>query len=520
MDRQRFLISALALLTVFRLALLPTIELSPDEALAVMSGQRWQVWYLEMGPLVPWLVRVSTALFGHSEFGVRCLAPLLVFAASVCVFRLTRGIFDETIAAWAVLLMQVLPGVNLAATTMTSATVGLASLCGLVLSLRIALHRAHHLHPAWWVASGCLLAAMLADWRNGLAYLCTALALWTVPRRRHHFFDSGFLIISGGFAIAVLMFGGWNWLNDWPVWEAGEAEAVWILFPNLLRWILMASPVMLTLIVWAITRAIKRWAVLPEHALLLAFILPYALLDLGWGPLERWPHAGWPLWMVLGGVLLAYHMMGRITMPMPSKIALRTAAVLLAGIQSMLLMRTDMLRSLHVAWPFQQEQTKEEKTYAGFLRVDPSSNMIGWQQCATIVQGGAELAVQTKSTPWFIIAKDWRLAAALEHYLPLHVPLVQLSPDTPRVQTIQSAERDNPLALWPRYDEMHGQQAGNALMNALYVTDDEHASQPPTAIRQAFEKYELLSSAIIMHGGWPVRSIKVFACYYYKPPAI
>jgi hypothetical protein len=317
----------------------------------------------------------------------------------------------------------------------------------------------------------------------------------------------------------LLLFGGWGWVHDWPQWEAGEAEAQWTLLPNLLRWILLASPVLLTLIVWAGVRAVRSWAVMPEHALLLAFMLPYAVLDLGWGPMERWPHTGWPLWMVLGGVLLAAHMMGRISMPMPSKIALRTAAVLLAGVQSMLLMRTDMLRSLRVAWPFQQRQLKETKTYAGYLRADPSSNMVGWAQCAMIVAGGTELVVKNHSAPWFIIARDWRLAVALDYYLPASVPLVQL-PGQPRVQTIQATQRDNPLAVWPRYDEMPRDQSGHALLHALYITDDEVAMRPPAAIRGAFDHCEMLSSAIIMHAGWPVRSLKVFACYHYAPPGI
>ncbi|MDB6140595.1 MAG: hypothetical protein JWO94_3667, partial [Verrucomicrobiaceae bacterium] len=50
MDRQRFLLPALALLTVWRMALLPTVELSPDEALAALYGHHFQAWYLEMGP--------------------------------------------------------------------------------------------------------------------------------------------------------------------------------------------------------------------------------------------------------------------------------------------------------------------------------------------------------------------------------------------------------------------------------------------------------------------------------------
>jgi Dolichyl-phosphate-mannose-protein mannosyltransferase len=520
MDRQRFLISALALLTVFRLALLPTMELSPDEALAVISGQHWQWWYLEMGPLVPWLVKLSTAVIGHTEFAVRCWAPLLMFGASLCVFRLTRGIIDEQIASWSLLFTQVLPSFNIAATTMTSGSVGLAFLCGYVMALRIALHRANRVHPSWLGAGLCLFFAMLADWRNGLAYFCTIAALLLHPRRQHHLAEPGFLIISAGFSVPSLMFMGWNWAHGWPSWEAGECEALWQILPNLLRWTLMASPMLLTLLLWAIGRAIRRWSVMSEHVLLFSFLLPFALLDLGWGPQERWPHVGWPFWMVLSCCILAYQMVGRIVLPMPSKIALRTVTVILAGAQSMVLMRSDLLRAMYVSWPFQNTQEKPSKTYSTFLRSDPSSAMIGWQQCAGIVMGGAELATKSSGAPWFIIARDWRLAVAIDFYLPTSAPLVQLSEAHPRINAVQSPQRDNPLALWPRYDTTEGNLAGHTLMHALYITDDEKAMRPPAAIRGSFERCELLSSALIMHGGWQVRSLKVFACYHYVPPAL
>lgn len=42
MQRQRFLFAALGLLTLWRWAVLPTLELAPDEALAVFRVKHWQ----------------------------------------------------------------------------------------------------------------------------------------------------------------------------------------------------------------------------------------------------------------------------------------------------------------------------------------------------------------------------------------------------------------------------------------------------------------------------------------------
>jgi hypothetical protein len=39
-------------------------------------------------------------------------------------------------------------------------------------------------------------------------------------------------------------------------------------------------------------------------------------------------------------------------------------------------------------------------------------------------------------------------------------------------------------------------------------------------ISSAYKRREPISSTLIMHGGWQVRSLKVFARYHYVPPEI
>jgi hypothetical protein len=92
MQRQRFLFAALGLLTLWRWALLPTLELAPDEALAVFRVKHGH-WggFPEMGPLVPLFVRMGMLIGGAGEFGVRFFAPLLALAASLAVWRLMRA---------------------------------------------------------------------------------------------------------------------------------------------------------------------------------------------------------------------------------------------------------------------------------------------------------------------------------------------------------------------------------------------------------------------------------------------
>ena len=520
MDRQRFLLPALALITVWRMALLPTVELSPDEALAALYGHHPHAWFLEMGPLVPWLVRLTTWLLGAGEFGVRFLAPLCAFAVTVCLWRLVRGLFDATTAAWAVVLLQVVPGFNLAAVTMTSAIVGLAALMGLVLALRIALHRPSAWHPAWWVAALCLLLAILADWRNGLAYLCCALALGLPRKRRHHLLSPGFGVITVAFVIGLIWFLRWNISADWPIWEAGHANPLWTVLPNLLRWMLLCSPLLLTLIVWALERTWRFESTAPDVFFVVAFAAPFAALDFGWGPLERWPHTGFQLWSVLSVGLLAHHSLRSLQLPTRGKVLLRTVTTVTAALMTMIIVRTDMLRHMGLPWPMQQH-LEARRTWRSFFTKDPSSDMLGWREGTKIVESLLTASKAKGGAEWFVMARDWRIAAPTEFYLPTQTPVFQPTPEFPKVHPIQQVERNNPMALWPRYDSTrNGTESDFRGRNAFYVTDDAAPSSPPPAVRHSFASFQLVSVANVMHGGHRVRTLKVFACYAYRPPEL
>jgi hypothetical protein len=230
---------------------------------------------------------------------------------------------------------------------MTGSIVGLALVLGLMASLRYALQRAAVWNVGWWLAALCLLGAILADWRYGLAYGCTALALGLPSRRRHHLSAPGFALITGAFVIGIGLMVTWNIGLGWPIWDGGEAEPTWQLFPNVLRWMILLSPVVMTLLVWSLMRYLPRWRGWNADELLLpAFMLPFALLDFGWGPREHWPHTGFILWLAPAMALLADQTLVELRLEMRRKILLRSGAIFIAGLQSMVLMRTDMLRLL------------------------------------------------------------------------------------------------------------------------------------------------------------------------------
>jgi hypothetical protein len=65
MNRQRFLLPALLALTLARLLFLPLHELSEVERHVLNSSQAEGIWQPSMGPVLPFLVKLSTAVFAR-----------------------------------------------------------------------------------------------------------------------------------------------------------------------------------------------------------------------------------------------------------------------------------------------------------------------------------------------------------------------------------------------------------------------------------------------------------------------
>ncbi len=92
-----------------RLVYSAQVDLLPEETYYWSYSRHLDFGYLDHPPLVAWLIRLGTSVFGDTEFGVRCGALVCGVTASVFVFRLTRNLFGERAALAALILAQVLP---------------------------------------------------------------------------------------------------------------------------------------------------------------------------------------------------------------------------------------------------------------------------------------------------------------------------------------------------------------------------------------------------------------------------
>jgi 4-amino-4-deoxy-L-arabinose transferase-like glycosyltransferase len=469
MQRQRFLYAALGLLTLWRWALLPTLDLAPEEAQAVFSIKHGE-WggFFGLGPLVQFFARLGMLVWGTNEMGVRFFAPLLALAASLAVWRLARDLFDEQIAGWTVVIVNVLPAFNLAAVTLTPATVAIVLVPAAALCLRQALQQTNPLHRTWGAAAACVALAQ----PPAFAMMAAIVVFFALPGRlRHHLHGKGFKIIAGAWVVVVLTWLIWQAANGGPAFAAWHWFPEWRLIPNGLRWLLLASPLMLGLFVLSVLAGFTPSMLISHRRLPMAMLLPLAVVDFFYGPHEGWPDVGGVVWMLFAAMLLAHRAAVTPMAEIEHKISLRTIAIVLAALQSAFLLQTDLPRTLGVTLPFS---------------TDPSKAMRGWRESAKVVSGVLQQASHGEGK-WFVLAADWQLAVELDHYLG-------------RAEPVQTAGSD-----------LHS----FAGQSALYVTE---GGELPDILKKRFQRTEVLSVARVMHAGNEVRWLKIFACHDYRPP--
>src|ERR1700761_3294455 len=85
------------------------VELFPEESYYWNYAQHLDIGYLDHPPMVAWLIKLGTLIFGNTEFGIRLGAICCTALTAVFSYRLTRNLFGAASAVVAVLLLQVMP---------------------------------------------------------------------------------------------------------------------------------------------------------------------------------------------------------------------------------------------------------------------------------------------------------------------------------------------------------------------------------------------------------------------------
>jgi 4-amino-4-deoxy-L-arabinose transferase-like glycosyltransferase len=211
-------IAAIAALTAIRLAWIAVepAGLYPDEAQYWDWAKHLAFGYYSKPPLVPWLIALTTAMFGNSEWAIRLSAPLLHAAAAGVIYAIGARLYDRRVGFWSALTYATLPGVSLSSFIISTD----AALLPCWAAALYAFIRARE--PGgrrWWPAVGIAIGlGLLAKYAMSYWLLSAFLFVLMTRGERRHLTP---LVAAICLALAMLLPNlWWNWSHGFASFRA------------------------------------------------------------------------------------------------------------------------------------------------------------------------------------------------------------------------------------------------------------------------------------------------------------
>jgi dolichol-phosphate mannosyltransferase len=206
-------IGIIAYAFALRLVYAGAVELMPEETYYWNYSQHLDFGYLDHPPMVAWLIRAGTQIFGQTEFGVRAGALCCGALTSIFIYKLARNLYGPAAALGALLLAQALPFFFLSGLLMTPDAILAAAWAASLYFLERALLGGQS--RAWWFAGLCLGIGMISKYSIALLGAVTiAFMIWDPRSRRWWRRPEPY----GAAIIALLIFLPviiWNAQHDW-----------------------------------------------------------------------------------------------------------------------------------------------------------------------------------------------------------------------------------------------------------------------------------------------------------------
>jgi 4-amino-4-deoxy-L-arabinose transferase-like glycosyltransferase len=473
------------------------LELAPDEAHYWEWSRRLDWSYYSKGPLVAYLIALSTALGGATELFVRLPAVLLSAGTTVCVFALIKDLFgDVRLALGTAMFFHFVPLFAAGALLMTIDP-PLAFFWTLMLWLVCrAMVGAHALY---WYAAGVALAGGLLS-KYAMAYLVVSLWLFlaTSPRYRGWLRRrEPYLMLAiglAGFSPVII----WNLGHDAVSLKhvMGQAEVhqgvslrlsletfgeflgsqALALSPLLFIWMLMAMVMSL----WeGLRRRDDRWLFL-FWAWAPTFILMLAL------SLRQKVQANWaaPAYITSLVATAAYatHRWRAGHQGLLKRLQLVSAGLVI-------ILTLGMTMALHDPTVFVRLGLQPS--------ADPLARLKGWRALARAVE---TLAAKMPRAP-FLLSDRYQISSELAFYVK----------GQPRTYNVNLGRRLNQYDLWDGLPTLAGQ-------DAIYVQPD--SAELPQALRATFHTCDEGRPVIIEELGHELKRFYLFQCLRFSgvPP--
>lgn len=510
-------------LTAIRLSILPTTDLSGDEAHYYMWSQRLAPAYFSKGPGVAFAIRASTALFGPNEFGVRFFSPILAAATSVLLFYFARRLFSASAAFWIIVALNVTPLFNVGAFVMTIDPLSIFFWVAAMFAFWLALERAPEL-SLYWPLTGLLIGlGFLCKYTNALETMSILLVLALTPRLRGEFKRPGLYWLLGIFALCTLPPLIWNSQHAWVTLthlnaRSGLEEDTAGIHPlELVKFLgehfVFYSPLLFLAVAWGVVASARRVQQQFKSLFLFWFGLPvfafYFFLSINKAAAPNWDALAWPSF----GLLAVQFWRERVA----ATRALQTATAIALGLSLLITalgLESDLIRSAGLK----------------MWQRDPNNRVHGWQT-GTAALETLRNDLETKlGEKLFLIADDRDRASEISFYL--RDKRVE-GPAHPPVYLVESQDLVNQFSLWPRYDEFvdlakNGAASPNdpesfteggtnpfAGRSALFIRDGANGSLVHN-IRAAFDTCDTVAIIETQRYGHKLRTWRIFLCRGYR----
>jgi membrane-associated phospholipid phosphatase len=487
------LIFSLLVLSLFRVfyILFGPLDLSPDEAHYWEWSRRLELSYYSKGPMIAYLIALSTALFGDTVFGVRVFAVLFSALTSLMLYKLGKDLYNEKVGVSSALLFQVIP---LYATFGVVFTIDSPFIFFWALSLYLFTSALERRGRMDWLLLGISIGlGLLTKYTMALFFLCTLLFLLFSPSHRRHVRTAGpylsFLVSS------ILMFSPviiWNMRHDWVTFKhtAGQAhlaEGLRISLQSFFNFtgsqFGVVSPILLLLIMTALWKTYRIKEEFPSQRegisiqsgkFLFWFSVP-VILFFTLKSLHAKVQANWAMMGYMTG-LIAF-----------SEVYVRRWQA-----------HTGYTKAFIIAGLFLSLAITAVGHYPSFFHIpqkfDPSARLRGWKGLGREVSAvRCEIA---KEGNFFIFSDSYQAASELAFYTDGH----------PVTYCVNLGRRMNQYDLWPDFNSLINS-------NAIFVTI--HDRELPLKIRDAFEGCEKRIFRAL-EGKHVLREYTIFTCRGFK----
>ncbi len=472
----------LLLLSVFRILFIMTgpFDLSPDEAHYWEWSRRLDWSYYSKGPMIAFLIRIGTGIFGNTVLGVRAFAVVFSAFSSLLLFRLGRELYDEKTGSAAALLLQIVP---------------LFSVFGIVLTIDspfiffwiLSLYLFHHsirkdgqtsLLP--WSLLGISIGLGLLTKYTMAFFPLSAFLLMLIRKDCRKFLKTAGPYL--GLIISLLVFSPvlfWNAAHGWitlkhTAGQAHVAEGFVFSFRTFGEFLGSQAGVLTPLLFVMLFTALGKLRDSREGSFLIWFSMPiiafFTLKSLQGKVQANWALTGYITTLIAFSAVYV----GRWnSLRRPTRLA-TAAALLLALIAS-------------VAVHFPSALRLPDK-------LDPSLRLVGWRELgneASIFYRGL-----SAMGPAFVFSDSYQVASELAFYME----------GNPVTYCANTGRRMNQYDLWPGFGHLIGQ-------NALFIRTKEKGL--PEEVGSAFDR---CSRQVITLTARNRKSMKftLFTCYDFR----